>query len=137
MKLPGIKKIAQVDADSLSFIGKSKFAQNSEVSPIANWENICLVGLAECTDESRIEFGQELHEVILTYFTAEEPSSGNAPLSFLLETVEGKKYLLGTDKKPHPQRAKKNIIPGTTTGKTGWTVSITYKNTFGLLAVNF
>lgn len=137
MKLPGIKNIAQVNASDLSFVLKSIFAPDSIVFPVAPWQNICLVGLAECTDESRIELGQELHEVILTYFTEKEPTTENVPLSFLLKTVTGEVYLLGTDKKPHPQRIKKNIIPGSTTGKTGWSVSITYKNTFGLLAVKY
>lgn len=135
MNLPGIKKIEVCNYTDLYLQPYEIMSTNTVANPSGPWKEICIVGLAEVVDATDNEFGQEVHKVELNYFCKNRPLFNTTPQVYKITDVVGNMYLIGTQTSPFAKRTIKNNIPSSPSGRRGYLVTISYKNTFGLLEV--
>lgn len=132
--LPGIKKVQWAPSNELYLVPESESLQTtSKVSDIVQWRDIPITGLASVQEEQTVENNQNIYNVKVEFFSCKKPDFLSGTAVFLLTDLHGNRYLVGSSEKPFPVCESTNDIPDSFTKRRGYEISITYKNTFGLI----
>lgn len=92
------------------------------------WEEVPIVGTAQMQITDKYEGKQRLFTTTLQFLTPDLVASEGRHYCWRVTTVEGKKYLIGTDQAPFPVQANSQNFPKEYTAKSGNTVTITYNS---------
>lgn len=133
--IPGIIQVDYCLASELTLFDAHHIRQGDQVAAHTVWENLHISGLAKCEVTSKRENNQQLYETKLTFYTQTPPGRGNHLFCYRLTTAPGKTLLLGTPIRPYALTESKQTYPDQPTGKQGYTVTVTYKNTHSLLSI--
>lgn len=132
---PGIKRIGYLPTSMLS---PQLMLKSIAGIPIAVFSDVTFIsyhGEPICEISNSYKGGGRLEEITLSFSTSVDIPT-DVPLAFVVETINGKKYLIGAQEKPHPV-----ISITTTTGSSSksatTSVEITYKAQKSLLEVSF
>lgn len=100
-RLPGILKMMYVLADSLTASITQRALANVPIGIFADTFLVPHIGDAICELESQFDNNDTLEKVQLTFSTtAQLPTRQH--LAFVILTVDGKQYLIGTAERPYP-----------------------------------
>lgn len=94
-----------------------------------------IVGLASAQVTSQIENKSRVLKVVLNAFLPTDSLSGNRRYVFLLKTVSGKFFLLGTPYSPFPVINTTVYMPSNVSNRSGCQLVVECTNTTGLLPV--
>lgn len=94
-----------------------------------------LVGLAACSDTSKIVNKSRIYTVTLTALLSSGFDDCCRNLLFLLTTADGSRYVLGCDERPYPTISTTYSYSGKTTEASGCTMTVEWVSTHGLLRV--
>lgn len=86
------------------------------------------------TEES-VENGLHKWQTTLTILTGQTPELPHENLSFVVETVSGDKYLLGSTIRPKATYTMKRTVDGNASGNTGTTLTVSLTQAHDLLPV--
>lgn len=100
-RLPGIINIYYVLASSLMASITQKALADAPVGVFADTFLIPHIGDAICEMETQFDNNDTLEKVKLSFSTTSQLPS-HEHLAFVIQTVDGKKYLIGTADKPYP-----------------------------------
>lgn len=100
-----------------------------------NFEELPLVGLAECQCVSKVENKSRLFTTTLSAALCSDFESGDRPLAFLITTVSGTRFLVGCAEPPHPVVSTSVAMPGRESEQAGYSMTVELKDSLGLLRV--
>ena len=100
-RLPGIKTIRYVFADSLLANILQRALANVPVAVFADAVPVALVGDAICETDSQFQNNGCIEKVQLS-FSSLDSLPTHAHICFIIETVNGKTFLVGTKEHPFP-----------------------------------
>lgn len=100
-----------------------------------NFEELPLVGLANCEVTSKVENRTKLFSTSLTAQLSEHFDARERHLAFLATCVDGERYLIGNNEIPYPIVNTTDTLPGRETDKSGCSLTIEFTDTLGLLPV--
>lgn len=101
-RLPGIIKMSYVLASSLMASIAQKALANIPIGVFADTFLVPNVGDAICELETQFDNNDTLEKVKLTFSTTAQLPMRER-LAFVIQTVDGKQYLIGTAEKPFPE----------------------------------
>ena len=99
--LPGIRKIAYVEAEQLAPNVMLKAICGGLVSVLAQTTEVSFVGEATCESTSEYDNHGRVESVTLT-FSSTEYVPHSRPLAFVVTDVNGNSFLVGSREKPYP-----------------------------------
>ena len=132
--LQNINKVEFIETRHLSNMA---LLGNNEVS-LRYWRNfteLCLAGHAAVDVTQTLENGSRLAAVKLTAHTASAFAVGHRRLAWRVTTVQGDVYLIGTAEQPYPVTTVADDFPGKETGRSGKTVTVSWKTPLDLLRI--
>lgn len=132
--LSNINKIQYIDTRQL---------QHTTVIPglgikLNYWRNFIelpLANLASMEIVSKVENKTRLFTTTLKALLTRHFDIANRRLAYMVTTVEGKRFLVGTGEAPYPISNTTDTFPDKTTDQSGMTLTVEYTDTFGLLPV--
>jgi hypothetical protein len=124
--LPGIKRIAYIATDLLPDDITLKAIAGIPVNITGTATEIDVIGEANCETDSEPDNNSQLEKVDLKFNTLDDIPT-DSPLAFIVETVSGNKYVIGTKERPYPI-VKISTATGTPDGNPSVRkVEVTYK----------
>lgn len=99
--LPGIKRIAYIATDLLPDDITLKAVAGVPVNITGTATEIDVIGEANCETDSEPDNNSQLEKVDLKFNTLDDLPT-DSPLAFIVETVSGNKYVIGTKERPYP-----------------------------------
>jgi len=132
--LPGIKKIEYCMASELRLEDKQFLQEGDTVKPQATFTDLDIVGLAKGEIKEKLEDGEWIYETKISFFT-KSVTPARSFLSYRITTVNGERYLLGTNTRPFVVREYKKTLPDQDTQKQGYDITLSYKNRHSLLLI--
>lgn len=132
--LKNIREVSMIDAHDLA---------NLTVIPgtgvlLNYWRpfvDLHVVGLAQCEVSSAVENGSRVYTTRLSANLAAYPAVDGRDLCFMITAVDGERYLIGMSEKPFPVVNTGFSMPDRASDRSGCTISVEYKDTWGLLPV--
>lgn len=100
-RLPGIKTIRYVFADSLVANILQRALANVPVAVFADSVPVPLIGDAVCETDSQFQNNGFIEKVQLSFSSLDSLPS-HSHICFIIETVNGNSYLIGTKEHPFP-----------------------------------
>lgn len=100
-----------------------------------NFADLPLVNLASMEVASKVENKSRLFTTTIKALLSEHFEVANRQLAFLVTTVSGDKYLIGTNESPFPIANTSDIFPDKPSDQSGCTLTVEYTDTIGLLPV--
>ena len=134
-RLPGISHIAYARAEALTpHITLQAIAK----VPVGIFAQLSFLPFnkrtALCETETEFDNNSTLETATLTFYSSEELPTGN--LCFVVTSVNGEQYLIGTRETPHPF-VKKEQTTGLTDGDANTTkYTISYSNRVALIPIS-
>lgn len=98
-----------------------------------NFIRLSVVGLAGCEISSRTEDRVPTFTSVLNCLLSEDFDPANRPLAFLLVTLQGERFLLGTAEPPYPIVSSVTVLPAKTSEPSGYRLTAQWSSTLGLL----
>ena len=130
--LPGITNIAYLSATLLSPDITLRALSGVPVGVFTSLSSISHIGDAVCETETNFNNNSQLSKSTLTFSTTEQLPA-DCILAFVITTVDGKQFLMGTDNLPFPT-IKAVTTTGTTDGDKAVTkYTVSYENTVSLV----
>lgn len=132
--LQNINKLEFIETRYLSNI---VLLGNSQVS-LQYWRNfneLCLVGLADVEVRDEIDNGSRLKAIKLTARTAEDFNVSNRRLAWRVTTVQGDRFLIGINERPYPVTTIVDNFPGKATERSGKTIIVTWNTPLNFLRI--
>ena len=99
--LPGIKRIAYIATDLLPDDITLKAVAGIPVNITGMATEIYVIGEANCETDSQPDNNSQLEKTDLKFNTLDIIPT-DSPLAFIVETVSGNKYVIGTKECPYP-----------------------------------
>ena len=99
------------------------------------FKEIPIIGLASATVKDKIENNQRIFTTELSFRTCTPLLPEPQKLCFLLTTVSGDRYLLGSHQRPYPLVTNSQNFPGSASAASGNVVKVDYTGPFPLLKV--
>lgn len=129
--LHNITNIKSVDPATLS---GCLFMRDHRVAvPVnLNASQLPLIGLADCTVTTKIENKTLIYTTTLTATLWGNPEIAGQRRAFVLETIDGTSYLLGTDLHPYPLAQITENLPGNANDPSIVTLKVEYSDLRGL-----
>lgn len=100
-----------------------------------NFKELPLAGLARMEVSSGIEDKSRLFKTTIKALLPSHFEVLNRKLAYLVTTVEGVRFLVGTSESPFPLSTTIDSFPDNTTDPSGCTLSVNYTDSIGLLPV--
>ena len=100
-----------------------------------DWQELPVVGLSECVVTSSVENKSRLFKTKLTAFLCRHFEVNGRHLSFIITTVDGERFLIGTNEPPYPVVNTEDIMPSRETVRSGCSLTVEYTDTVGLLPI--
>lgn len=94
-----------------------------------------LVNLASMEISSKVENKSRLFTTSIKALLSEHFDIANRKLAYLVTTVLGDRYLVGTDESPFPVSNTTDTFPDKASDTSGCTLSVEYTDSIGLLPV--
>lgn len=94
-----------------------------------------LVNLASMEISSKVENKSRLFTTLIKALLSEHFDIANRKLAYLVTTVLGDRYLVGTDESPFPVSNTTDTFPDKASDTSGCTLSVEYTDSIGLLPV--
>lgn len=91
-----------------------------------------LVGLADCTVTTKTENKSLIYTTSLTATLSANPEIAGERCAFVLETIDGTSYLLGSDSHPYPLAQITETLPGKESDPSIVTLNVEYSDLRGL-----
>lgn len=132
--LKNIKEVAMIDAHQLPDITIIP-GTGVMLNYWRPFEELPVVGLAQCEVSSAIDNGSRVYTTKLTANLAESPAIDGRDLCFMVTAVDGERYLIGMSEKPFPVVNTEFSMPDRVSDRSGCSISVEYKDTWGLLPV--
>lgn len=131
-RLPGITNIAYLSATLLSPDITLRALSGVPVGIFTTLTRVSHIGDAVCETETNFNNNSQLSKSTLTFSTTEQLPA-DCILAFVITTVDGKQFLMGTDNLPFPT-IKAATTTGTTDGDKAVTkYTVSYENTVSLV----
>lgn len=132
--LHNIKKIQVIE---------SRLLQNLTIIPgtgvmMNYWRNFTdlpLANLASMETVSKVDNKSRLFTTSIKALLTYHFDVDNRRLAFMITTVSGDRFLVGTNEAPFPVTNTSDVFPGKETEASGCTLSVEYTDTLGLLPV--
>lgn len=132
--LSNLKKIEVIEA---------RYLKNTTIIPgtgvmLNFWRNFTelpLVNLASMEVVSKFENKSRLFTATIKALLSEHFDIANRKLAFLVTSVDGNRYLVGTNEPPFPIANTTDTFPEKESDPSGCTLSVEYTDTLGLLPV--
>lgn len=100
-----------------------------------NFIELPLVNLASMEVASQVENKSRLFTTTIKGLLSEHFNVGARKLAFLVTTVMGDRFLVGTNESPFPITHTSDIFPDKSSDPSGCTLTVEYTDTIGLLPV--
>lgn len=100
-----------------------------------NFSELPLVYLASMEVVSKVENKSRLFTTSIKALLSEHFDVANRKLAFLITTVKGNRFLVGTNESPFPIANTSDAFPDKTSEPSGCTLTVEYTDTIGLLPV--
>lgn len=100
-----------------------------------NFTELSLVNLASMEIVSKVENKSRLFTTSIKALLSEPFDPANRKLAFLVTTVDGDRYLVGTNESPYPIANTTDTFPEKESDPSGCTLSVEFTDTLGLLPV--
>lgn len=100
-----------------------------------NFSELPLVNLASMEVVSKVENKSRLFTTSIKALLSEHFDVANRKLAFLITTVKGNRFLVGTNESPFPIANTSDAFPDKTSEPSGCTLTVEYTDTIGLLPV--
>lgn len=100
-----------------------------------NFNELPLVNLASMEIVSKVENKSRLFTTSIKALLSEHFDIASRKLAFLVTTVDGDRYLVGTNESPFPVANTTDSFPEKENEPSGCTLSVEYTDTLGLLPV--
>lgn len=84
---------------------------------------------------SKVENKSRLFTTTIKALLTEHFDVANRKLAFLVTTVSGDRFLVGSNESPFPVANTSDVFPDKATDQSGCTLTVEYTDTFGLLPV--
>lgn len=99
--LPGIKSISYVSCDSLPYHITTKAIVGMPIGIFDKGTTVHFVGLPKVDVDESFDNNSQLQKATLQFNTTDEMPT-NRHLAFLIETVNGERYVMGAREIPYP-----------------------------------
>jgi hypothetical protein len=129
--LKQIKKIEMCIADNLSdatIVGVKGIANVNE-----SFTKLNTVGLSQVETDEEFEDKEKVYTQTLTATLTEKFEINKNKYCFRVTTVDGERYIIGTGYKPYPIITFSGLFPNNADDKSGYTMSVNYKNRLPML----
>lgn len=100
-----------------------------------NFTELPLVNLASMEIVSKVENKSRLFTTSIKALLSDHFDLANRKLAFLVTTVNGDRYLVGTNESPFPVANTTDTFPEKESDPSGCTLTVEYTDTLGLLPV--
>lgn len=101
-----------------------------------NFLSLPLIGLASCEIVSETGNKSRLYKTTLSGLLSDFPAIDTSrPVAFLIEAVDGDRYLIGGPEHPYPIVNTSEALPGKAQDPAGCTLTVEFFDLFGLLRV--
>lgn len=100
-----------------------------------NFTELPLVNLASMEVTSKVENKSRTFTTSLKALLADHFDVANRKLAFMVTTVNGDRFLVGTDESPFPVANTSDVFPDKATEPSGCTLTVEYTDIIGLLPV--
>ncbi|WP_297071293.1 hypothetical protein [uncultured Duncaniella sp.] len=100
-----------------------------------NFIPLKLVGLGGCEISSVTEDRVPVFTSVLTCLLSEDFDPANRPLAFLMTTLQGERFLLGTSEPPFPIVTSVSSLPAKMSEPSGYRLTAQWSSTLGLLRI--
>lgn len=116
---------------SLQVISDTSLKLSSEV----NFSKIDIHELVGVTIEDSYENNQKVYVTTATFITACKKPLTDRRIAFRLTSVDGKRYIIGTNARPFPIIKEKNAFPEKPADSSAKAVTITWKSLYPMLLI--
>lgn len=133
-KLVHINKVEITKVDNLSVmrvLSDTKCRFTSEVS----FEEICIQELAGVTIEDSYDNNQKVYTTTVSFHTREKQPITDRRIAFRLTSVDGKRYMVGTNTRPFPLIKENNAFPEKPADSSLKAVKVTWKSLLPMLLI--
>lgn len=100
-----------------------------------NFTELPLVNLASMETVSKVENKSRLFTTSIKALLYEHFDVANRKLAFMVTTVDGDRFLVGTNESPFPVANTNDTFPEKESDPSGCTLTVEYTDTLGLLPV--
>ena len=100
-----------------------------------NFVRLPLVGIGGCEISSRTEDRSKTFTSVLSCLLSEDFDPANRPLSFMMETLQGEKFIIGTGEPPYPVVSTVDSLPAKMSEPSGCRLTVQWNSTLGLLRI--
>lgn len=100
-----------------------------------NFTELPLVNLASMETVSKVENKSRLFTTSIKALLSEHFDVANRKLAFMVTSVDGDRFLVGTNESPYPIANTIDTFPEKESDPSGCTLSVEYTDTIGLLPV--
>lgn len=132
-----LQNINRVEFIETRYLSNIMLLSNSEVT-LQYWRNfneLCLVGLADIEISQAIDNGSCLTTVRLTARTTSDFDVNHRRLAWRVTTVEGDQFLIGTTEQPFPVTTVANDFPDKPTSPSGKKVTVSWQTQLNILKI--
>ena len=100
-----------------------------------NFTELPLANLASMEVVSKVENNSRLFTTTIKALLTNHFDITNRRLAYMVTTVEGKRFFIGSGEAPYPVSNTTDTFPEKTTDQSGQTLSVEYTDTLGLMPV--
>lgn len=129
-----VNKIEMVPSESIPTL---KVISGTEccVSSDIQFQELCIREFVGVTVEDSYENNQKVYTTTCKFQTKDKKPLGMRRLAFRLTSIDGKRYMVGTGKRPYPVVKEQNAFPEKATDSQLKTVTITWKSLYPMLRI--
>ncbi len=133
-KLVHVRKIEIADSRSLEGL---LFVDNTScrLGNAPSFSEISIRELVGVTVDDEYENNQRVYTTTATFSTCEKMPLSRRRVVFRLTSMDGRRYLIGTDSRPYPVFRESNAFPGKAGDSILKKVTITWKSLFPMLLI--
>ncbi|MCM1356520.1 MAG: hypothetical protein NC212_08970 [Staphylococcus sp.] len=132
--LRNITKVSYIDARTLQDITVIP-GMGVILGDDFNFIALRLVGLGGCEVSSATDDRVPVFTSVLSCLLSEDFDPANRPLAFMMTTLQGERFLLGTAESPFPIITSVSSLPDKMSEPSGYRLTATWSTTLGLLRV--
>lgn len=93
---------------------------------------LTLVGMGKCSCVSSVESKSLIYTTTLSASLWSDPEISGQRQAFILETVQGRRFLIGSDHNPYPVPHITTTMPDAAAESSAYTLSLELSDTYGL-----
>ena len=132
-----LQNINKVEFIETRYLSNMVLLGNDAVS-LQYWRNfneLCLVGLADVEVSQAVDNGSRLTTVKLTARTTSDFAVNNRRLAWRITTVTGEQYLIGTTEQPFPVTTVGDNFPDKATEQSGKKLTVSWQTPLNILKI--